>query len=75
MEGGIGLLLLLAFASYAFIAEERVFEFFESFVDPALNLEMGTFYLVFGLVICFISVFNAFSYCKILKIKKRKKVL
>lgn len=43
MEGGIGLLLLLAFASYAFIAEERVFEFFESFVDPASNLEMGNF--------------------------------
>jgi len=71
MAGGIGL-LLLAFASYVFIAEERVFDFFESFVDPASNLVMGTFYLVFGLVICFISVFNAFSYRKILKIEKQK---
>jgi uncharacterized membrane protein len=71
MAGGIGL-LLLAFASYVFIAEEPLFDFFVSFSDPSLNLEMGTFYLVFGLVICFISVFNAFSYRKILKIEKRK---
>lgn len=71
MSGGIGL-LLLAFASYVFIAEERVFDFFVSFSDPASNLEIGTFYLVFGLVICFISLFNAFSYRKILKIEKRK---
>jgi len=71
MAGGIGL-LLLAFASYMFIAEDRVFDFFVSFSDPSSNLEMGTFYLVFGLVICFISVFNAFSYHKILKIENRK---
>lgn len=42
MAGGIGL-LLPAIASYVFIAEERVFEFFESYVDPASNLEMGLF--------------------------------
>lgn len=71
MSGGIGL-LLLAFASYVFIAEEPLFDFFVSFSDPDSNLEMGTFYLVFGLVICFISVFNAFSYRKILKIEKHK---
>lgn len=71
MAGGIGL-LLLAFASYVFIAEDRVFDFFVSFSDTASNLEMGTFYLVFGLVVCFISLFNAFSYRKILKIEKRK---
>lgn len=71
MSGSIGL-LLLAFSWYVFIAEERVFDFFVSFSDPASNLEMGTFYLVFGLVICFISVFNAFSYRKILIIEKRK---
>jgi hypothetical protein len=71
MSAGIGL-LLLAFASYVFIAEERVFDFFVSFADADSNFEMGTFYLVFGLVICFISLFNAFSYRKILKIEKRK---
>ena len=70
MSASIGL-LLLAFASYVFIAEERIFDFFVSFSDPASNFEMGTFYLVFGLVICFISVFNAFSYRKILTIEKR----
>jgi len=71
MAGSIGL-LLLAFASYLFIAEERVFEFFESFVDPASNLEVGTFYLIFGLLVCFISLFNAFAYRKILIIENRK---
>lgn len=71
MSGSIGL-LLLAFATYVFIAEDRVFDFYVSFADKASNLEMGTFYLVFGLVICFISVFNAFSYRKILKIEKQK---
>jgi ABC-type transport system involved in cytochrome c biogenesis permease subunit len=71
MAGGIGL-MLLAFAAYLFTAEEQVFELFESFVDPTSNLEMGAFYLVFGLVICFISIFNAFSYRKILKIENRK---
>lgn len=71
MSGGIGL-LLLAFALYVFIADERVFDFFVSFSDPGSNLEMGTFYLVFGLVVCFISVFNAFSYRKIQKIETRK---
>lgn len=71
MAGSIGL-LLLAFASYVFIADERVFDFFISYSDSTSNYEMGTFYLVFGLVICFISVFNAFSYRKILIIEKRK---
>lgn len=71
MAGGIGL-LLLEFASYVFIAEEPVFDFFISYSDSASNWEMGTFYLVFGLVICFISVFNAFSYRKILNIENRK---
>src|SRR6056297_3281083 len=46
MSASIGL-LLLAFASYVFIAEERIFDFFVSFSDPASNFEMGTFYLVF----------------------------
>lgn len=71
MAGSIGL-LLLAFALYVVIAEERVFDFFVSFSDPDSNLEMGTFYLVFGLVICFISVFNEFSYRKIQNIENRK---
>ena len=68
MSGGIGL-LLLTFASYVFTADERVFDFFVSFSDPGSNLEMGTFYLVFGLVVCFISLFNGLSYRKILTIE------
>jgi len=71
MAGGIGL-LLLAFASYVFITEERVFDFFISISDSVSYWKMGTFYLVFGLVICFISVFNAFIYRRILNIEKRK---
>ena len=71
LAGGIGL-LLLTFASYVFMAEEPVFDLFESFSDPVPNFEVGIFYLVFGLVICFISLFNAFSYRKILNIEKRK---
>lgn len=74
MSGGIGL-LLLAFASYVFIAKESVFDFFGSITNSEPNLEVGIFYLVFGLVICFISVFNAFSYNKILNIEKRKRDL
>lgn len=64
MAGGIGL-LLLAFASHVFLSEESI-------SDSASNLEVEIFYLVFGLVICFISVFNAFSYRKILNIEERK---
>jgi len=71
MAGGIGL-LLLAFATYVLSAGEPVLDIFESFYDPSKNLEIGMFYLVFGLIICFISVFNAFSYHKILTIEKRK---
>jgi hypothetical protein len=71
MAGGIGL-LLLAFASYVFIAEEHVFDFFISFSDQISNLEMGIFYMVFGLIVCFISLFNVISYRKIVKIEKRK---
>lgn len=71
MAGGIGLLLLV-FASYVFIAEEPLFDFFDSFSNSGSNLEAGIFYFVFGLVVCFISAFNAFSYRKILNIEKRK---
>jgi hypothetical protein len=71
MAGGIGL-LLLAFASYALVTKEPVLDFFEFISDPKPNLEVGIFYLIFGLVICFISVFNAFSYRKILNIEKRE---
>ncbi len=71
IAGSVGL-LLLAFASYVFIAEEPVFDFFESISDTHPNLEVGIFYLVFGLVICFVSLFNAFSYRKILNLEKSK---
>jgi len=71
MAGSIGL-LLLAFASYVLVTKEPVFDFFEFISDSKPNLEVGIFYLIFGLVICFISVFNAFSYRKILNIEKRK---
>ena len=74
MAGSIGLLLLL-FASYIFIADDRVFDFFISFPNAVSNLEIGTFYLVFGMLICFISLFNAFSYRKILSIEKQKRDL
>lgn len=71
MAGGVGL-LLLAFALYVFNTEEPVFDFFKSFSDSEPNLEAGLFYLVFGLVIFFVSLFNAFSYRKILNIEDRK---
>lgn len=42
----------------------------ELFFDKVSNLETGIFYLIFGLVIAFISVFNAFSYKKINQIEQ-----
>ncbi|MDZ7772835.1 MAG: hypothetical protein U5K31_08870 [Balneolaceae bacterium] len=71
IAGSIGL-LLLAFTAYVFIAEEPVFDWLEFFSSRESNLEIGIFYLVFGLVICFISAFNAFSYRNILKIEERE---
>lgn len=71
MAGTIGL-MLLAFALYVLNAGEAVLDIFESFYDPSRNLEIGMFYLVFGLVICFVSLFNAFSYRKILDIEEQK---
>lgn len=71
MSGSIGI-ILLAFASYLFVADARVFDIFISFSDPSSNLEMGIFYLVFGLVVCSLSLFNASVYRKILKIEQRE---
>lgn len=71
IAGSIGL-LLLAFASYLFTAEDRVFDFIISFSNLGSNVEVGILYLALGLVICFISLFNAFSYRKILGIEKKQ---
>lgn len=71
IAGSIGL-LLLAFTSYLFTAEDRVFDFIISFSNLGSNIEVGILYLALGLVICFISLFNAFSYRKILGIEKKQ---
>lgn len=71
MAGCVGVLLLI-FGSYVLIAKEPVFDLLKPLIPSQSNLAMGTFYLVFGLVVSFISVFNAFSYRNILNIEKRK---
>lgn len=71
IAGSIGV-LLLTFGTYVLIAKEPVFDLLKPLIPSQSNLAMGTFYLVFGLVVSFISVFNAFSYCKILKTEEHK---
>lgn len=62
--GGIGLFMLF-FSIIIFEMEDPIFSFLES----VSNKETGIFYIVFGLVICFISAFNAYSYRKIIHIE------
>jgi len=71
MSGTISL-LLLAFAVYLLITEEPVFSFLESMTSAQANINVGIFYLIFGVIIGFISVFNIFSYRKINQIEEKK---
>ncbi len=56
-------ILMLIFSTFSFTREEALF-------DNITNIEAGIFYLIFGIVIAFISIFNAFSYRKIERILK-----
>jgi len=69
MAGGVGL-LLIAFSVMAFNSEEPLFNFLESFSNSESNFDVAVFYLVFGIVISFISLFNFISYRKIQDIEK-----
>jgi len=69
MAGGVGL-LLIAFSAIAFNAKEPLFNFLESFSNSESNFDVAVFYLVFGIVISFISLFNFISYRKIQDIEK-----
>ena len=71
MSAGIGL-ILLSFATYVLLTNEPVISFVESFSSSEANLNIGIFYLVFGLVVCFISVFNGVSYRQIVQIENKK---
>tara|TARA_R110000868_G_scaffold304437_7_gene565041 strand:+ start:11829 stop:12473 length:645 start_codon:yes stop_codon:yes gene_type:complete len=54
---------MLGFSILAFNREELLF-------DKITNIETGIFYLIFGLVIAFISIFNFYSYRKVIKIEE-----
>lgn len=69
MAGSIGSLMVF-FSMYVFSTGEAVFSFIDFLSKPEANFEMGIFYLIFGLVIGFISAFNAYSYKKILDIEE-----
>lgn len=69
MAGGIGSLMIMV-SIIAFNSDEPFYSFVDFLSSPEANTEVGIFYLVFGLVICFISVFNAFSYKQILNVEK-----
>ncbi|MBO6524901.1 MAG: DUF3611 family protein [Balneolaceae bacterium] len=56
-------ILMIMFSSFGFLREEPLF-------DKISNIEAGIFYLIFGLVIAFISIFNAFSYHKVKQIEQ-----
>ena len=55
-------ILMFMFSIWAFNREEPLF-------DKVSNIEAGIFYLIFGFVIAFISLFNLYSYRKVLKIE------
>ena len=61
LAGAVSILMLM-FSVWAFNREEALF-------DKISNIEAGIFYLIFGFVIAFISVFNLYSYRKIIKIE------
>ncbi|GAB5408364.1 MAG: hypothetical protein BalsKO_07290 [Balneolaceae bacterium] len=54
---------MMGFSVLSFTKVELLF-------DKVSNLETGIFYLIFGLVIAFISIFNAYSYRKIHQIEQ-----
>ena len=56
-------ILMLMFAFMAFNKKEALF-------DKVSNVEAGIFYLIFGLVIAFISIFNAYSHRKVEQIEE-----
>ena len=60
MAGSIGVFMIL-FSILTFNSNEPVLSFIESYT----NSEVGVFYLTFGIVICFISIFNAIGYRRI----------
>lgn len=53
---------MLGFSILAFNREELFF-------NKISNIETGIFYLIFGLVVAFISIFNAYSYRKVTQIE------
>lgn len=69
MAGGVGL-FLITFSMIAFNSGEPLFSFPESFSNAESNFDVAVFYLVFGVVISFISLFNFISYRKIQDIEK-----
>lgn len=71
MAGAIGLVMVI-FSILIFSSEEAIFPYIDFLSDPETNIEVGIFYLVFGLVILFISFFNAYSYRQILNIEDRE---
>ena len=56
-------ILMLTFSIWAFNREELLF-------DEVSNIEAGIFYLIFGSVIAFISLFNLYSFRKVAKIEQ-----
>ncbi len=60
--GSISILMFM-FSVIAFNREELLF-------DKISNIETGIFYLIFGLVVAFISLFNAYSYRKVNQIEE-----
>ncbi len=56
-------ILMLMFSVWAFNRVEPLF-------DKVSNIEAGIFYLIFGLVIAFISLFNLYSFRKIMEIER-----
>lgn len=71
MAGTIGLVMVL-FSVLTFSSEEPVFSFVDFLSDSETNFEVGIFYLVFGFVVLFISLFNAYSYRQITNIEDSK---
>lgn len=65
IAGSVGFSMLI-FSVVAFQVNDPIFSFLESIS----NNGVGVFYLIFGLIICFISAFNAYSYQKIIQIEK-----
>ncbi len=70
MAGGIGFLMIL-FSIFLFNEKEPVY----TSLDKFHNTELAILYFIFGLILFFISLFNAVSYRKIAAIEKQNENL